>query len=563
MERLRSLLEKIDGRGYKAYKEIKGSYSFPGYTLVVDHVQGDPYAAPSRISVNVPSQQVRLPDDLFSTSIRKTALEDYLARCFAGSIKSFVKGRRGTGKSGEVRIETSGQQVLKRNALIIYPHSVEARITVGLPASGRTALAGEAAEIFFKELPRVINDSLFYENLDDLKVRAHVASIEDQEYLRSQLKEKGLVAFVAQDSLLPRRSGIDDRPMEEGALPFKTPESLSFTFRLPNSGEVSGMGIPEGVTLIVGGGFHGKSTLLHAIERGVYNHIPGDGRERVVTNPSAVKVRAEDGRSVWRVDISPFIDNLPFGRDTRAFSTENASGSTSQAANIMEALECGSNLLLIDEDTSATNFMIRDERMQALVACDKEPITPLLQRVKELYEDCRVSCVIVMGGSGDYFSVSDNVIMMDAYAPRVVTGEAHNLAGPDLSKHKVEELPSFKMAGGRRPEPGRLDPSRGGKEVKIDAPDRKTLLYGEHRIDLSCVEQLIDIGQTRSIGLLIHYYARKYEGGTLDVTEGLRQVLREMQDKGLDIISPYKVGTLALPRLFEAAAAVNRIRIKG
>jgi predicted ABC-class ATPase len=281
------------------------------------------------------------------------------------------------------------------------------------------------------ELPKVVDAALYHSNLDAKRVRQHVESVEDQDALRHWLSDAGLVAFIADGSLLPRASGVDDRPLTRDALRFETPESLARTVTLPNAGELRGLGIPHGITLIVGGGFHGKSTLLHALERGVYNHIPGDGRERVATLENAVKVRAEDNRSIAKVNISPFIDRLPFGRDTVSFSTENASGSTSQAANIIEALECGTKLLLIDEDTSATNFMIRDERMQALVATDKEPITPLLHRVRELYEQHSVSSVIVMGGSGDYFDVADTVIMMDAYEPRDVTNEARALADPN------------------------------------------------------------------------------------------------------------------------------------
>ena len=101
------------------------------------------------------------------------------------------------------------------------------------------------------------------------------------------------------------------------------------------------MGIRKGITLIVGGGYHGKSTLLKALEAGVYNHIAGDGREFVITDDTAFKLRAEDGRSITGVDISPFIKNLPNKKDTVHFSTEDASGSTSQAANLMEALESG------------------------------------------------------------------------------------------------------------------------------------------------------------------------------------------------------------------------------
>jgi len=523
-------------------------------------VQSDPFAHPSRVSIVVAADRAQLPSDLWRSRVRQTALEDYLARGIARAIEKCVKGARGIGNSGEVAIACGGQQVLLRNAVLMSAEGVEVRITVGMPAQGRAVHSAEAAAIFFDELPRVIAASLFYEHLPEGGALSHVLSVEDQAYLRDWLDENKLAAFVADGSVLPRESGIDDCPLQHGALAFRAPESLAHTPCLPNGGPLRGMGIPQGVTLIVGGGFHGKSTLLHALERGVYDHIPGDGRERVVTDVTAVKVRAEDGRAVSGVNISPFIDNLPFGRDTVRFSSANASGSTSQAANIIEALECGAGVLLIDEDTSATNFMIRDERMQALVAADKEPITPFLHRVRELYEQHGVSTIVVMGGSGDYFEVSDTVIMMDAYEPQDVTAQAQRIALPRRVPAGIGKGRPLAPGAARTPDPVCLDPGTGRRPVKINATGTHALNYGRAKIDLSKVEQLVDIGQTRAIGLLIHYYARHYAGQAQGLREGLSRALRDVEERGLDILLPYKAGNLALPRLHEFAAAINRLR---
>ena len=563
MERLRTLLKKIDGRGYKAYKELKGSYQFHGYQLTFDHIQGDPFAQPSRISIHVPSSVALLPSELCSGKIRKTAAEDFLARAVARAILAHVKGHRGIGRSGEIRIETSGQQILVRNSVLIDSEGVEARLTVGLPAAGRTIMAREVEEMLFRELPEVVLHGLYFENLDKGRLQRHVESAEDQHSLRGQLLPNNLAAFVADNSLLPRQSGIDDRPMKDKVIPFVAPDSLACTLVLPNRGKIRGMGIPRGVTLIVGGGFHGKSTLLHALERGVYNHIPGDGRELVATDPTAVKVRAEDNRVVSNCDISPFIDRLPFDRNTTSFSTENASGSTSQAANIIEALEDEAALLLIDEDTSATNFMIRDERMQRLVVREKEPITPFLFCVREMYHELGVSTILVMGGSGDYFAVSDTVIMMDSYRPEDVTLKAQALVDRKQLAEKLGDLPPIVRKSQRRPDAGGFNPARGKKEVSIETRGIDTLLYGHHEIDLSKVEQLIDIGQTRAIGLIIHYYAKNYADKAENIREGLKLTLKDVEEKGLDILSPWKTGTLALPRLHEVAAAINRMRAEG
>jgi len=566
MKKLQQLLQSIDGKGYKAYKDIKGSYDFESFSVTVDHVQGDPFAAPSRVSIQIPMSVAGFPENQWQVidgnNIRRIALEDFIARSAKLVIKKTIKGNRGSGCSGLIAIDTSGQQILRRNAVIVEPAFVEARIIMGLPANGRRVAGRQAIQMFIDELPVIVDKALYHQNLPHEKLVQHIESAEDQHALRESLKNKKLVAFIANGSILPRRSGINDEPLHEDVIRFQSPPSQEHEFTLPNAGSIKGMGIPEGVTLIVGGGFHGKSTLLHALERGPYNHIPGDGREKVVANSTAIKVRAEDGRAISSVNISPFIDRLPFGRDTKQFTTENASGSTSQAANIIEAFECGAEVLLIDEDTSATNFMIRDDRMQQLVSQEKEPITPLLYRIRELYEQHGVSSVIVMGGSGDYFDIADNVIMMDTYAPKDVTQQARELAHnknyniPD----NLESLPSFRRESSRLPGSKTLDPSRRNRDVKIDIKELSTLLYGEHRIDLTQVEQLIDIGQTRAIGLMIHLYAQRYTKPGNTLITGLQQLMLDVDKKGLDIISSYKVGNLALPRLHELAAAINRIR---
>jgi len=559
-EDLRRTLQRIDGRGYKAYKDIEGQYDFGPYRLAIDHTQGDPFAAPSRVRVLVPLRETGFAPDLWSRKPREVAFRDYLARAFHQAIRRHVKGRRGSGKSGLVEIDRGGQEILERTSVLIRDGWLEVRFVVGLPAAGRTVLGREAQAIFFEEIPRVVGRALFPRSLDEGALRRHVEVAEDQEALRDMLRELKLVAFVAEGAVLPRRSGVDDRPLTQGVVPVEVPFELEVTVELPNRGPVRGMGIPEGVTLIVGGGFHGKSTLLKALERGVYNHIPGDGREYVVTDHGAVKIRAEDGRYIEQVDISPFIAGLPFGKDTCSFSTENASGSTSQAANIMEALEVGARVLLIDEDTSATNFMIRDERMQALVAKEKEPITPFVDKVRKLYTDLGVSTVLVMGGSGDYFEVASTVIMMDNYRPRCVTERAKEIARRYTSRRRDEGGETFGRVTPRAPLPESFDPSRGRREVKIEAKGLHHILYGTTSIDLSALEQLVDQSQTRALGAMIHRYATRYADGNRTLREGLELLMKEVEEGGLDCLLPHKVGNLAMPRVFELAGAINRMR---
>jgi predicted ABC-class ATPase len=559
-EELKRTISRIDGRGYKAYKDIKGSYVFGLYTLIIDHVQGDPFAAPSRVRVGLPLERTEFPQDLWDNTVRRIAFCDYLARSFHGAIRRWTKGHRGMGKSGLVEIDRGGQEIIERTAVVIDRGILEARFVVGLPAAGRTILGKEALGIFFEEIPRIVGGSLMYRSVDQKEIRRHVDAAEDQDALRGLLGERGLVAFVAEGSILPRRSGVDERPLEKGAIPFQPPPELEIEVTLPHRGRLRGMGISKGVTLIVGGGFHGKSTLLNAIERGVYNHIPGDGREYVVSDLATVKIRAEDGRRIEKVNISPFITNLPFGKDTVRFSTDNASGSTSQAANIMEALEIGARVLLIDEDTSATNFMVRDERMQELVAKAKEPITPFVDKVQKLFADHGVSTILVMGGSGDYFDVAHTVIMMENYQPHCVTEQAAEIARKHATSRIDEGGDAFGEITPRHPLKDGFDPSRGKREVKIDAKGLRAILYGTTSIDLAYLEQLVDRSQTRAIGLMIHYYAERCLERSLTLKDGLEQVMRAVREQGLDCLLPYPVGDLAVPRPFELGGAINRMR---
>ncbi|MBI5380212.1 MAG: ABC-ATPase domain-containing protein [Nitrospirae bacterium] len=563
LDDLRRTLLRIDRRGYKAYQEIEGRYQGNAYLLMIDQVQGDPFAAPSRVRVLLSQDQAGFPPELYPTTPRRIALQDYLIRRFAEAIHAIVEGSRGSGRSGFIGIDCGGQEVLERTACLVSEQGVEVRFVMGLPAAGRTILAHEAIAMCFENLPRIVDESLRYSRLEPRSLRRHLEVVEDQAALRAQLREQGLVAFLGNGAILPRRSGVDDRPLRGDGpmvIPLQAPSELEVTLHAPHAGAVRGMGLPAGVTLIVGGGFHGKSTLLRALERGVYPHIPGDGREQVVTLSTAVKIRAEDGRSVAGVDISPFINHLPFGKETRNFSTENAGGSTSQAANILEALEAGAELLLVDEDTSATNFMIRDERMQELVAKAQEPITPFLDKVRQLYAEHGVSTILVMGGSGDYFDVADRVIQMEAYRPLDVTDRARAIREKQPLRRLHEGGDRFGPMPARAPLASSFDPSRGRREVKIDAKGLRSLLFGRLMIDLGAVEQLVDDSQTRAIGEAIHYLAMRCFSRELTLREALDTLDRELEDKGLDILAPYPAGDLAMPRRFEIAAAINRMR---
>ena len=494
---LKTLLSRIDRRSYPAYKDTRGTYQFPGYVLSIDHVQGDPFASPSKVSIHVDGRQAGFPKELYRLSCQRIALQDELTRRFGKQACQASFQAKGSGHSGLISISRCGQEVLERPACRLNPNTggLILRLEVGFPANGRTINARELEKIFFDLLPRCVENTLLYRNLNPAHLQAIADLAEDQQYIRDALPQMGLCAFVADGSILPRASGVSSLSMEE-AVPFRSPQELSVTLDLPHRGKLTGMGIRQGVTLIVGGGYHGKSTLLKALELGVYNHIAGDGREYVITDESAVKIRSEDGRSISRTDISMFINDLPNGKNTAAFTTEDASGSTSQAANVVEAMEAGTSLLLIDEDTSATNFMVRDELMQRLIHRDMEPITPFIDRVRELYEAHGISTILVAGSSGAYFHVADTILQMDRYVPKDITALAKQEAAAfpiSVTSLPTALLPSFK----RCPTPS---PEFRGDRIKLKSLGRDGVSINRETIDLRYVEQLRDREQSAALG---------------------------------------------------------------
>jgi len=552
MHPLGKTLLALDGRGYKAYKELRGRHRFDDFDLFIDHVQGDPYAAPSRFRAVVPWTVAELPSRALGGVARRRAARDFLARAF----------RWAAAEERAVSIDAGGQTVLERTACLFTDDGVELRFRVDLPARGRRILGRQARRIVCEALPRIVVDavrarSLAVDGCGEQSLDGFCDAVEDQVALRTALADAGLVAFVADGSLLPRRSGVDDRPLAEGVR-LRSPETLRVTLDAPNAGAVTGLGVPRGITLIVGGGFHGKSTLLRAIETGVYDHLPGDGRERVVAEPSAVKIRAEDGRAVSAVDISPFIGELPGDRPTRSFTTDLASGSTSQAAALVEALEAGCGTLLIDEDTSATNFMIRDRRMQELVAKESEPITPLVDRIAELRDRLEVSTVLVMGGSGDYFDHADAVIQMRDYRPLDVTAEARRIAEGHRTGRRQERGAELERPAARQLDPSSLRPERKPGRVKVQARGVDTLVFGRGDVDLRAVEQFADPSQLRAVGWLLVHLARRR--GTVEPVAEVAELLERLVDGGWDSLTGRPDGDLALPRRQEAMATLSRLR---
>ena len=541
VDQLGELCQRLDGRPYPFYKDLLGTWDLDAAVLLVDHVQGDPYAAPSRV-------RLRLLTDLSAQDctdpVRRLAAEDWLLRRFGAGLGG---SRRGSGRSGVLEVYRPGPEITDRSALRLRPDGrCEVRLAAGLPAKGRRILGRQAWELLHDDLVRAAQALCVAPGLEE-----HIASVVDQRALRDQLRDRGLVAFLADGSVLPRGSGVDTAPLA-GAVPLQAPPTLQVTLDTP-SGPLTGLGVPAGVTLIVGGGYHGKSTLLAALQDGHLDHVPGDGRERVVSDPDVVKLRAEDGRCVTGVDVSAFLGELPGGRSTRPFWSLDASGSTSQAAGLIEAVQAGARVLLIDEDTSATNLLVRDTRMRALIPRELEPITPLVERVRDICDQWSLSLVMVVGGVGDYLAVADTVIGLHDYAPVDLGERARSLAGPPPAPPGPLAAPLARTVLAE----GLSSDSR----VRARGTDR--LQLGDQDLDLRAVEQVLDAAHAGTLGHALRLLRQdlvrtpgREVGALLDRLEVL------LQAEGLEVLSPqdWPDGGLVHPRRHEVAAALNRLR---
>lgn len=553
MENLKELLKRIDGKGYKAYKDIVGSYNYDDYNLNILYVQGDPFASPSLFELEFNLLKFGFSPMLFNSKSKKVAFEDFILRFVYNILKK--RTVKCQGKGGEINIYEPGQEILKRSAVEVNNEIIKIKFYVCLPAQGRRILAKETTKIVEKELPKLVES---IKNINITSLDKHVKLNENIDLFREELKKNNIKAFIANGSILARKSSVEDTALK-GSISFESPATLQETIKLKNGFSLTGMAIRDGVTIITGGGFHGKSTILNAIEKGVYNHIGGDGREYVITTRDAVKIRAEDGRSVKKVNISSFIDNLPFNKDTRNFTTENASGSTSQATNIIEALELNSRLLLIDEDTSATNFMVRDKKVQELISNKKEPITPFLARVQGLYRKNGVSSIVVVGGLGDYFDVADRVLVLDNYNVIDATEKAKEISNryKDNSLKYIDEKVEVTRRSLNVIETIRVFNT---KKVKIKSKGLDHLLIGKNDIDLRAIEQLVEEGQVNFIGEIIKKIFTRRDLEKFSLAEILETYENRLAEEGVNELLDLKNGSLAYTRRFEVAAAINRMR---
>ncbi|SEI47086.1 Predicted ATPase of the ABC class [Allopseudospirillum japonicum] len=548
MALLETRLLEIDRRGYRSYQKIKGEYTYSDYQIYLEHIQLDPHAPPSRVRIVRPWAPIKLDFLLEKSNSYQIAARDFIARQLYQLLH----------KHPHLQMQRPSQHILDATQVIFQPEGLEIRVEVHLPEQERKVMGKQAITLLTETLPKLVRKVTSIHELDMQALEMHAHLAEDQEALRAQLADAGLVAFVAEGSCLPRLHGSSDKPLPD-AHPLQVPDSLAVTLHAPHAGAIRGLGIKRGVTLILGGGFHGKSTLLKALEMGVYNQIAGDGREYLVTDPQAVKIRAEEGRCVHQVDVSPYINHLPFAQNTQAFVTQNASGSTSQAASVQEALETGATCLLLDEDTSATNFMVRDQRMQALIATQDEPITPLIDRIQALKQVHQVSFLMVMGGNGDYLDVADTVIQMRNFQPVDISAQVREICQTyPLTRPQLPPCPALmpktralKCASIRKA----LD--KGSFRIKL-TDNQRQVRFGHELIETQTLEQIAAPAQLLACVWLWVTWLDPSLKLEKNPSAHLNALLARPDWYKL---LPQDRGDLAKPRVQEVMAVLNRMRI--
>ena len=563
---MKSQILSLNKKPYPAYKSLKKKFDFDQFQLKVVYVQGDPFAAPSKITLTVPKIQ-------FSTRVQKlwctqngVPLCDFFGRRMAKKISDLKTFDMGSGKSGVIRIDQGGQHILDRASCQLDTKWLHFNMEVGLPAFGRRIAAEHCVTLLCKQIPLLLNQAITTNSDDENDLIQHIHCYLNDLALREILRSLGAIVFIANGSILPRESGDSHKPMTENVVPFKSPKELSKTITLPyeyaGQTEITGMLLPRGIHLITGGGYHGKSTVLQAISNGVYCNIPGDGRELVICDDSAAHIKAEEGRSVCGVDIRSLISNLPGNKASDYFYSKDASGSTSQAASIVESIESGSTVLLMDEDTSATNLLIRDARMQALVEKKWEPITPLIDRIKQFQEKLGISTILIIGGCGDYLEIADLVLKMEGYQIKNVTEKAKQIVEKYDNRRISENTSPLQRLNRRQIQAKSIDPSRGRFEIKIDLTGTKLLKFGNYEIDLRGLEQITDPSQLRAAAFTLLWIKNKAENSKLDFQDILVELKSCLEDNGLKVVwgNETHPGDLALPRVIEVAAILNRLR---
>lgn len=501
MRELHQRFLKINNKPYGIYKSLLGQFfSFGDFTLKFTHIQGDPHASYSKIMLSAKIASLGFTEDLYNTKEKEIALSDFLLRQFTKEIEN-------------INIVKAHSQIMQRNSLYIENGIVYVLVSVNLPGENRRIEGEKASELLIGTLSDYLTVAMYWNNINKEKCKEHIDCLLNRNFLLSQLEEHNLVAFVPNNAILPRESSVSESPMQD-AVPFTSPKELQLSLKLLNGTKIEGMGIPKGISIIVGGGFHGKSTLLHALEDSVYPHVPGDGREFIVIDKTATPVKTEEGRVVNGTDISALVKELPFNNNVESFTTKNASGATSQVANLLEAVELGARTILIDEDASAVNFLIRDLRMRSLIEAKKEPLIPLTDRIKD-FVNSGINFIIVVGACGDYISLANTVIAFNEYKAECLTEKAKGF--------KTKEPESNEIIFQNR----RIDTQEFQKELVPNSTVEKNvkirvfagqITIGKLRADLRKFPIFCNTELQRGIAEILHNLIRENPGANLKET---------------------------------------------
>ena len=557
MKALYQKIRTLNGKNYGLYKSLADKpWDFGDFALEFLHVQGDPYAPASRVVIKANLSMLGYSGEWGGSFERRLALSDFLHRKLSRLVKEKYPD-----KDAAIVFDTAGPEMLVRNSLWIDNGELRACLQVRLPGEGRKIQAEVAAEILTMVLPDLVSAGLYYSKSDEAALQEHFRVLAERKEILAQLESRGLCAFVPDGAVLPRASGLSELPLE-GAVPFTAPERMAVTLNVCGR-EIRGMGIPKGITVITGGAFHGKSTLLQALTRAVYPHIPGDGREGIVIDESALRVGVEDGRSVRGTDLSQFVRDLPGGVSTKNFNTLSASGSTSEAANLLEAMEAGSRAFLIDEDSSAVNFLIRDIRVRKLLGDDREPLIPLTDRIREISAQ-GYSFILVAGACGDYLDLADNIVIMANYK-----AECAKSSQPGTCSGEAAVSSARPFVGYMQPLQKSVRPTSAvERQVKVKLSGDTLLQIGFLVSDTSRLNTLVDKQQRLGAGFvllnLLQNAASNSESSDASAGDSVAATIQKLHEKiqnvGFRNLPQGMSREMSLPRVVDIACVAFRLR---
>ena len=553
-----NIVDDIDGKDVSEYGRLVGDFDFSRFVLKVTQIPAESAQKPVLFIVRVPQIIAGFPPHLFDIPVRRTALEDLLTRKVSEQIELASQYDQQGISRRHLSIAVPGQKILPRTSLLVTDEYVEARMYIQLPHRDNRIDGQRVKDIFFDQLAQVVTGSLIYCNLSQQEVEEFVNGMEDADQIRQVLPTRGWVGFAAEGSLLARY-GNTDYPDYDKLDTLRVADDIAIEVEVPNAGEVKGVGIPAGITLILGDDYSGRVELMRALAAGIYNHVPGDGRERVISVPDIVHVAAETGRSVQKVNVSAFVRKLQNGEATE-YSVDEADPCSAQATATLEAIEIGARALLFDESDSAASFLTRDSRLDALLPQRSTHVVPLAARARQLADELGIS--IVVAGSAavaEFISVADTVLRIENHTIYDVTNEAKTLDAGQLTVSDDAADAEVVLEQNRWVVPSSIEPSKGTRDQFIEAESLDLLRFGNSVVGLQDVTQLADRHQTSTIGLILYYAKLRYMDEGRPMREIMDLIDRDLGTEGLECLSRDLRGDLARPRRYEIAAALNRL----